>query len=64
MREISKDMLAEIEWIHRQIKTMGKGFDKRITAEYIGRSLEFIYGVIWEKQRQETMNSARSTQGR
>ncbi len=58
MREISEDMLAEIEWIHRQIKAMGKGFDKRITADYIGRSLEFIYGVIWERQRQEKITKS------
>ncbi len=60
MREISKDMLAEIEWIHRQIKTMGKGFDKRITADYLGRSLEFIYGVMYERQRQLDVENERN----
>ena len=62
MREISKEMLAEIEWIHRQLKVMGKGFDKRLTADYIGRSVEFIYGVLFERQRQLDVENERNRQ--
>ncbi len=63
MREISKEMLSEIEWIHRQLKVMGNGFDKKLTADYIGRSIEFIYGALWERQRQENMRQDQSIAG-
>ena len=52
MREVSSEMLKEIEWIHRQLKQMGKEFNKNLTAEYVGQSIEFIKGVLWQKQRQ------------
>ncbi len=60
MREISKEMLAEIEWIHRQLKAMGEGFNKNMTAEYIGQTIEFIKGALWERKRQEIMKSNRA----
>ena len=46
-------MLADIEFIHRQIKVMGKNFDRRLAADYVGRSLEFVKGVLWQKEREQ-----------
>ncbi len=48
---ISERMLADIEFIHRQLKVMGKGFDKRITADYVGQTIEFIKGALFEQRR-------------
>ncbi len=60
MKTISNEMLAEIEWIHRQLKVMGKDFDKQLTAEYVGQTIEFIKGVLWQKKRQENMTTSPS----
>ncbi len=49
--EVTREMLVEITWIHRQLKTMGAGFNKALTAEHLGRSIEFIKGVLWERER-------------
>jgi len=55
--KITERMLADIEFIHKQLKIMGKGFDKRITAQYVGQTIEFIKGALWEKQRQKRMTN-------
>ena len=61
MREVSSEMLKEIEWIHRQLKAMGKGFNKNLTAEYVGQSIEFIKGVLWQQRRQAEITKDCST---
>ena len=59
-REITKDMLADVEWLNRQLKTMGAGFNKHITAEFVGRTVEFMRGVLWERERQNTLRTTTS----
>ncbi len=50
-REITKDMLADVEWLNRQLKTMGSGYNKHITSEFVGRTVDFIKGVLYERER-------------
>ena len=49
-------MLEDIVWIQKQLKTMGKGFDRTIVGEQLSQSIEFIKGVMWERQRQKDMS--------
>ena len=56
MRSISLEMLEDIVWIQKQLKTMGKGFDRTIVGEQLSQSIEFIKGVMWERQRQKDMS--------
>jgi hypothetical protein len=30
---------------------MGKGFDKKLTHEFLGRTVEFVKGVLYERER-------------
>ncbi len=52
-REVTRQMLADITWIGNQLKTMGSGFNKHLTAEFVGRTKEFVMGVLYERERQE-----------
>ncbi len=52
---ISEKMLGDIEFIHKQLKEMGNGFDKRITAQYVGQTIDFIKGVLWQMKRQKNL---------
>lgn len=45
-------MLEDVEWLNKQLTTMkGAGYDRQATAEYLGRTEEFIKGVLWERAR-------------
>ncbi len=61
-REISKEMLADVEWLNRQLKTMGAGFNRHVTAEFVGRTVEFMLGALWERQRQESLKETNHPQ--
>lgn len=50
--EITKDLLSQIEWLNEQLKKMGKGFDRRLVGEHLGRTVEFVKGIMWERERQ------------
>lgn len=53
-RQITKDMLEDVEWLNQQLQTMnGAGYDRQATAEYLGRTEEFIKGVLWERARRK-----------
>jgi hypothetical protein len=55
-REITKSMLDDLEWINRQLKTMGSGYNKNITSEFIGRSIEYIKGALDERERAKSQD--------
>lgn len=61
MRSISKEMLEELEWINKQLKIMGNGFDKRIVGKYLGRSIEFVKGALWQMEQQKQIDMSRNT---
>ena len=52
-RKLTKSLIEEIEWVSSVLKRMGTGFDKRLTQEFLGRTVEFIKGVLYERERQE-----------
>jgi hypothetical protein len=51
IKEITPQMLADINWIHSCLQTMGEGFNKTITREMLGRTLEFAKGAHWQRER-------------
>lgn len=56
MTSISKELLEDLEWIQKQMKSMGKGFDRTIVGEHLTHSIEFIKGVMWERRRQKSIS--------
>ncbi len=50
-REVNKTMLGDVEWLHRQLKKMGRGFNHQHVAQYVGRSVDFVKGILWERER-------------
>ncbi len=62
-RRLTKSLIDEIEWVSSVLKRMGTGFDKKLTHEFLGRTIEFVKGVLYErgrlereKQREEEQN--------
>jgi hypothetical protein len=51
MKKVTESMLADILWIQETLGSMGKDFDKRITADTLHRSKEFCIGALYERQR-------------
>ena len=49
--QVTSKMLKDIIWIHSILKVMGHGFNKTLTAEYVGRSREFVMGCLYERER-------------
>jgi len=49
--KITRSFIADLEWIAKQLKTMGEGFRRPLTQEFLNRSKEFCLGVIWERER-------------
>ncbi len=49
-KQVTRAMLADIQWLHQQLRVMGAGFNKYTTAEHVGRSIEFVKGVLWERE--------------
>lgn len=45
-------MLEDVQWLNKTLQSMpSTGFDRQATAEYLGRTEEFIKGILWERAR-------------
>jgi hypothetical protein len=54
--KITKEMLADIQWIHSILKTMGAtSYDKRIVAKQTGQAVDFAKGALWERDQINAM---------
>ena len=50
-RKLTKSLIDDINWVSSVLKRMGKGFDKKLTHEFLGRTVEFVKGVLYERER-------------
>ncbi len=53
MKEITESTLAEFKFVREQMKTMGEGFDRVLMLEFVGRSIDFVMGVMYERKQVE-----------
>lgn len=44
-------MLEDFNWLQRQLKTMGSGFDKEITGAVLSETIAFGKGVLWREKQ-------------
>lgn len=58
---ISQDLLEELRWIQKVLKTMGTNFDRTLVDEHLNKSIEFCKGVLFERERIKDENRSKKS---